>query len=190
MAHAHHHTQLPVGDQQGIRKGAAFIIGGLTSGHGVFHWFNQSFITIVPLIQDSFGLTGIQVGAIGTVRELASGLVALPGGVVTDMVRRYWGLVLASCMALFGIGWLVVGFSPVYPLLLVGMALVAASTSIWHLPATSALSHHFAHRRGSALSFHGVGGNIGDVAAPVVTGALLAVFAWQGIIKVYAVIPL
>jgi MFS family permease len=93
-------------------------------------------------------------------------------------------------MALFGVGWLVMGSSPVYPLLLVGMALVAMASSTWHLPAMAALSHHFAHRRGSALSLHGVGGNIGDVAAPAVTGFLLVIMAWQDIIKIYAVIPL
>jgi MFS transporter, FSR family, fosmidomycin resistance protein len=191
MAHAHHHpVSMPVAEQQGIRRGAAFIIGGLTSGHGVFHWFTQSFIVMLPEVRLAFGLSAVQVGSITAVRELTSGIVSLPGGVLTDLLRRHWGLVLASCMALFGIGWLVMGFSPIYPLLLVGMALVAMASSTWHLSAMAALSHRFAHRRGSALSFHGVGGNIGDVAAPAVTGFLLLVMAWQDIIKIYAVIPL
>jgi MFS family permease len=191
MAHAHHHpVPMPVAEQQGIRRGPAFIIGGLTSGHGVFHWFTQSFIVMLPEVRLAFGLSAVQVGSITAVRELTSGIVSLPGGVLTDLLRRHWGLVLASCMALFGIGWLVMGFSPIYPLLLVGMALVAMASSTWHLPAMAALSHRFAHRRGSALSFHGAGGNIGDVAAPAVTGFLLLVMAWQDIIKIYAVIPL
>lgn len=191
MAHAHHHpVPVPAAEQTGVRRGAAFIIGGLTSGHGVFHWFTQSLIVMLPEVRTFFGLGAVEVGAITTVREVASGLIALPGGVLTDLLRRFWGVVLATCMALFGVGWLVMGFSPIYPLLLVGMALVAMASSTWHLPAMAALSHHFAHRRGSALSFHGVGGNIGDVAAPAVTGFLLGVMAWQDIIKIYAVIPL
>ena len=191
MAHVHHHpVPMPAAEQRGVRRGAAFIIGGLTSGHGVFHWFTQSFIVMLPEVRTFFGLGAVEVGAITTVREVTSGIVSLPGGVLTDLLRRYWGLVLAGCMALFGVGWLVMGFSPIYLLLLVGMALVAIASSTWHLPAMAALSHHFAHRRGSALSFHGVGGNIGDVAAPAVTGFLLAVLAWQDIIKIYAVIPL
>jgi MFS transporter, FSR family, fosmidomycin resistance protein len=185
MAHAHHHpVPVPVAEQPGVRRSAAFIIGGLTSGHGVFHWFTQSFIVMLPEVRLAFGLSAVQVGSITAVRELTSGIVSLPGGVLTDLLRRHWGLVLASCMALFGIGWLVMGFSPIYPLLLVGMALVAMASSTWHLPAMAALSHRFAHRRGSALSFHGVGGNIGDVAAPAVTGFLLLVMAWQDIIKI------
>ena len=191
MAHTHHHPHLQtVTEQQGIRRGAAFILGGLTGGHGVFHWFTQSFIVMLPEVRETFALTGVQVGAINSAREVVSGLVSLPGGVVTDMLRRHWGLILAACMALFGLGWLIMGFSPIYPILLLGMGVVAMSSSIWHLPAISALSHHFSHRRGSALSFHGVGGNVGDVGAPLVTGFLLATFAWQGIIQIYAVIPL
>ena len=93
-------------------------------------------------------------------------------------------------MALFGLGWLVMGISPVYPVLLLGMAMVAAAASMWHLPATAALLHQFAHRRGSALSFHGVGGNIGDVLGPALTGGLLLVFSWRGILSIYAVVPL
>ena len=191
MAHTHHHPHLQTeAEHQGIRRGAAFILGGLTSGHGVFHWFTQSFIVMLPEVRETFALTGVQVGGINAAREVVSGLVSLPGGVVTDMVRRHWGLVLAACMALFGLGWLIMGFSPIYPILLLGMGVVAMSSSIWHLPAISALSHHFSHRRGFSLSFHGVGGNVGDVAGPLLTGFLLATFAWQGIIKIYAVIPL
>ena len=191
MAHAHHHN-IPVNTegQQGVRKGATFIIGGLTSGHGVFHWFTRSFEVMMPEVRDAFGLSGVGVGGIATTRELVSGIIALPGGIVTDLLRRYWGWVLAVCMATFGIGWLVIGFSPVYPLLLLGMALVAMAASIWHLPAMSALSHHFSHNRGSALSFHGVGGQVGDAIAPVATGFLLGVLAWNQLISIYAVVPL
>ena len=141
-------------------------------------------------------------------------MVALPGGVLTDALRRYWGWVMAVCMALFGVGWLLMAaagwqmpgstwvaasgsgtlstaLNPVgYALLIVGMAVVAVAASVWHLPAMAALSSHFTHRRGAVLSFHGVGGNIGDVAGPVLTGLLLTTLAWQSIITIYAAVPL
>ena len=177
-------------ERQGIRRTAPFILSALSGGHGIFHWFSQSFFVMLPAVVATFGLSGVQVGAISTTREVVSGVIALPGGVVTDMLRRHWGLVLAGCMALFGVGWLIMGISPVYPVLLVGMGVVAMAASMWHLPATAALSHQFAHRRGSALSFHGVGGNIGDVLGPALTGGLLLVLSWRGILSIYAVVPL
>ena len=176
--------------EHGIRRTAPFILSALSGGHGIFHWFTQSFFVMLPAVVATFGLSGVQVGAISTTREVVSGVIALPGGVVTDMLRRHWGVVLAGCMALFGVGWLIMGISPVYPVLLLGMGVVAMAASMWHLPATAALSYQFAHRRGAALSFHGVGGNIGDVLGPALTGGLLLVLSWRGILSIYAVVPL
>ena len=163
---------------------------GLASGHVMFHWVIQSFIVVLPEIQAAFGLSAVGVGGLLTARELAAGIVALPGGVAVDIVRRYWGLLLAVCLAACALGSLAIGISPIYILLLFGIAVVAASHSIWHLPAASSLSYHFAQRRGMALSVHGVGGSIGDVAGPVATGALLLLLTWQQVLSVYAIVPL
>ena len=170
--------------------GGRTIVPGLAVGHTVFHWIVQSFVVALPEIQQAFNLNSVGVGGILSARELASGLVALPGGVVVDILRRYWGPLLALCLGASALGCLVMGVSPVYPLLLVGMAVVAISHSIWHLLASASLSHHFPHRRGMVLAVHGVGGSVGDVAGPVVTGALLAFLAWRDLMSMYAVAPL
>ena len=182
----HHHKD----NKTGIRGQKNFIIAGLTSGHGVFHWFLQSFIVLLPEVEATFGLSKIGVGSISTVRELVSGLITLPGGIIADVLRKYWGLILALCMAGFGLGWLIVGQAPVFPLLLLGVAIVAAAASLWHLPAMASLSHHYSHRRGTALSFHGIGGNVGDAISPVATGFLLGYLAWQDILSIYAAAPI
>lgn len=163
---------------------------GLASGHVMFHWVIQSFIVVLPEIQAAFALSAVGVGGLLTARELAAGIVALPGGVAVDVIRRYWGFLLALCLGACALGSLAIGVSPVYFLLLIGIAIVAASHSIWHLPASSSLSYHFAHRRGMALSVHGVGGSIGDVAGPVATGAFLLFLTWQQLLSIYAVVPL
>jgi len=183
--HDHAHEEA-----KGIRTTAQFILTGLSGGHAVFHWFSQSFFVMLPEVVATFGLSGLQVGAVAATREMVSGIIALPGGVVTDMLRRHWGSVLTACMALFGLGWLIMGIAPFYPILLIGMAIVAAAASMWHLPATAALSHRFSHHRASALSLHGVGGNIGDVLGPALTGVLLLTLSWQGILSIYAAVPL
>lgn len=169
--------------------GGRIIVPGLATGHVVFHWILQSFVVVLPEIQQAFLLNTVGVGGILSARDFAAGLVALPGGVVVDIFRRYWAQLLASCLAVGGLGCLAMGVSPVYPLLLVGMAVVAISHAIWHLPASASLSHHFPERRGIVLAAHGVGGSVGDVAGPVVTGALLAFLTWRELLSVYAVVP-
>ena len=173
-----------------IRRKGWFRISGLAMGHTLFHWFIQSFVVALPEIQATFGLNGVGVGGVLTVRELASGLATLPAGVAVDVIRRHWGALLAVCIGGLGLGSVLMGLSPAYPLLLAGMAIVAVSHSIWHLPASASLSHHFPEKRGTVLAFHGVGGSVGDVAGPAVTGVLLAVLSWRGILSWYAVPPL
>jgi MFS family permease len=172
-----------------LRLTARVMVTALAVGHVAFHWILQSFVVLVPEIQQTFGLNGVGVGGIQAVRELTSGLITLPGGVLVGMVRRWWGWLLAICVGASGLGSLLMGISPVYPLLLLGVAVVSVSHSLWHLPAAASLSHHFASRRGVMLSFHGVGGSVGDVAGPLITGVLLLVMGWRGILSIYAVAP-
>ena len=172
-----------------LRLTARVMVTALAVGHVAFHWILQSFVVLVPEIQQTFGLNGVGVGGIQAVKELTSGLITLPGGVLVGMVRRWWGWLLAVCVGASGLGSLLMGISPAYPLLLVGVAVVSVSHSLWHLPAAASLSHHFASRRGVMLSFHGVGGSVGDVAGPLITGVLLLVMGWRGILSLYAVAP-
>ena len=165
------------------------MIPGLATGHTTFHWIIQSFAVALPEIQMAFGLNSVGAAGVMSARDLAAGLIALPGGVVVDILRRYWGFLLAGCLGLAALGSLLMGVSPVYWLLLIGIGVVAISHSIWHLPASASLSHHFAERRGMALAYHGVGGGIGDVVGPLATGVLLAVLGWRGLLSIYAIAP-
>ena len=165
------------------------MIPGLASGHATFHWIIQSFAVALPEIQMAFGLNSVGAAGVMSARDLAAGLVALPGGVVVDLLRRHWGLLLAGCLTLAAVGSLVMGVSPIYALLLIGIGVVAISHSVWHLPASASLSHHFAERRGTALAMHGVGGGIGDVVGPLATGVLLTFLGWRGLLSIYAIAP-
>ena len=177
-------------DRSHLALGGRTILPGLSAGHVVYHWIIQSFVVLLPEIQAAFGLSAVGVGGLVSAREVAAGIVALPGGVAADIVRRYWGRLLVGCLLTSALGAIVMGISPAYVLLLAGIALLAAAHSIWHLAASGSLSYHFASRRGTALSLHGVGGSIGDVAGPLVTGAILLLLTWREIITLYAAAPL
>jgi MFS family permease len=172
------------------RGGNVSVLTGLTAGHAIFHVLYQSFLVVLPTLRNSLAISPVQVGAIITAREISSGLAAIPGGVICDRLQRHWGLILALCIGGFGLGWLLVGLSPGYGLLILGMVLVGVSSSIWHLPAMAALSQRFSDRRGTALAVHGIGGNIGDVFGPAMTGILLTYVVWRNILSAYALVPL
>lgn len=159
-------------------------------GHAVFHFMGQSFAVLLPSIQETFLVTPIQIGALITVREIVSGVVSLPGGIMSDHFGRQRALILTICLVLFALGWLIISFAPVYSVLYLGMLLIAAASAVWHLPSLIELGTRFPDKRGTVFAIHGAGGSTGDVIGPIATGMLLAYFSWRDILTFYTVLPL
>lgn len=171
-------------------RSGAKALTGFTVSHGIFHFMQQSFAVMLPAIKETFGISAIAIGALMTAREIAMGLSSLPGGVLSDRLRRFRGIIMAACMAVFGLSWLMIGLAPIYSLLIAGMVFVSIATSVWHLPSMVEISQHFSHRKGASLAIFGIGGSFGDIFGPVITGLLLSVLAWREVISIYAVVPL
>jgi len=162
------------------------MIPGLVIGHAVFHWIVQSFVVVLPEIQQAFNLSSVAVGGILTARELASGAVKIPAGVASDALARYWRWLLAACLVAAGLGARVISGSAGYAAVVTGIIIVTVAHSVWHMPASASLSYHFRRRRGMALSFHGIGGGIGDALGPIATGVLLLVLTWRELLSSYS----
>ena len=166
------------------------ILTGFTISHGIFHFMQQSFAVMLPAIKETFGISAVAIGALMTAREIAMGVSSLPGGVLSDRLRRFRGIIMAACMAVFGLSWLLIGFAPIYSLLIIGLVLVSIATSVWHLPSMAEISQRFFNRKGASLAIFGIGGSFGDIFGPVVTGLLLGTLAWRQVISFYAAVPL
>ena len=52
------------------RNNRRTILGMLSFGHGIAHWFDNSFPVLLPSITASLGLSNLQVGSIGTAKEI------------------------------------------------------------------------------------------------------------------------
>lgn len=180
---------IPVNASQGSASiSSGIILAIVTASHALCHFLHQAFVVMLPAIRDALGMTPVQIGAVMTMREIAAGLASLPGGIICDRLKNRWGLVMSVCIAAFGLGWLAVSGTVGYGLLIAGLIVQAIATSVWHLPSVALLSQRFATRRGTALAIHGVGGSLGDVLGPMITGLLLAHMAWRGLLSGYATI--
>jgi MFS family permease len=166
------------------------VLTGFTIAHGIFHFMQQSFAVMLPAIKETFDISPVQIGALMTAKEIAMGVSSLPGGVLSDRLKRHRGVIMAACMALFGLSWLLIGIASVYPLLIFGMVLVSMATSVWHLPSMAEISRRFSDRKGVSLAVFGIGGSFGDIFGPVITGLVLGVLAWREVISFYAIGPL
>ena len=73
-------------------------LGVLSIGHGVTHLVDTSFNVLLPYITTTLGLTNFQIGAVASIRQIGFGIVNLPGGLIVDMVKKQWGLILTACL--------------------------------------------------------------------------------------------
>ena len=159
-------------------------------GHAMFHFLAQSFAVLLPSIQQTFLVTPVQIGALITVREFATGLVSLPGGMISDRFARYRSQLLTICLVMFGLGWFIIARAPAFNMLYGGMVLIAAASAVWHMPSLVELGSRFPDKRGTVFAIHGAGGSSGDVIGPIATGLLLTYLSWQNILTLYTALPM
>ena len=86
------------------RESRTFWLYTVSAGHGIVHWFQQLYPIIIPSIKASLGLNDVQLGALSSVKQLTSGPLMLPAGMVADL----WGMALA----VFGIAYFFMGLAP------------------------------------------------------------------------------
>jgi sugar phosphate permease len=158
----------------------------ISAGHGLTHWYTSTFYLLLPLIGKELGLTYGQIGLIMTIQHLAGAISNLPGGVVVDIVGQK-GYLMAASLFWVGVPYALMSVTHDFWMLLVCVMLVGVGNNIWHPAAIPTLAHRYPHRKGLVLSFHGMGGNIGEAVAPVVVGALLGWFTWREVVVINVV---
>jgi len=167
------------------KQDRGFILGSLTFGHCIQHLYDQGFPVFMPAITSTLGLGGLQVASLLGIRQAGFGVVSLGGGVLVDMFRNQWGLILTGCLLWSALAFVAVGASPNFPLLVIAMVFVSIPGALWHLPATAALSQRFPDRRGFAISMHGLGSNLGNILGPLLAGGLLSMFFWRNTMFIF-----
>ena len=161
-------------------------LGVLSVGHGVTHLVDTSFNVLLPYITTTLGLNNFQIGTVASIRQAGFGIVNLPGGLVVDMVRKHWGLILTACLVWAALFYGLMGLSQSYKVFMLLVFVTALPGALWHLPAAAAISQRFPEWRGFAISIHGLGANVGNIAGPLVAGALLSFMIWRGVLLIYA----
>ena len=156
-----------------------FLLGTLTFGHAVIHWYQQMFPVFLPMIKADLGLSAVQVGGLMTAKQGASGLLTLPSGFAADAFNKHKATILGSALVMGGLAYVVASVAPTYFWVLVFLTMLGAASALWHPSSVSTLSLQFSDRRGTAIALHGVGASIGDSVGPLCIGAMLLVVGWK-----------
>lgn len=155
----------------------------ISIGHGLTHWYTATFYLLLPLIGKELGLSYTEIGFIMTTQYLVGAISNLPGGLFVDMVGKK-GYLLAASLFWVGFPYALMSLTHNFWMLLVCVTLVGIGGNIWHPAAIPTLALRYPDRKGLVLSFHGMGGNLGEAIAPVVVGALLAWMSWRAVVIV------
>lgn len=174
-------------DLRGADREHVRLVGLLTGGHAVIHWYQQLYPLIIPTLKSALALDDVQVGFLSSARQVTSGTVGLPLGMLTDRYPSRRAIVLAGSILAMGLGYLVMGIWPALAWAIVASLLIGTGSGGWHPTANAVLAGKFERLRGTVLSIHGTGATLSDSVTPLIAGSLLAAFHWQGLLALQIV---
>jgi sugar phosphate permease len=155
----------------------------ISAGHGLTHWYPATFYILLPLIGKELGLSYTQIGFLMSAQHIAGALSNLPGGMLVDAIGKK-GYLMAASLFWVGFPYALMSLTHSMWMLVVCVMLVGIGNNLWHPAAIPTLAHSYPQRKGLVLSFHGMGGNIGEALAPLAAGTLLAWFTWREVVVI------
>ena len=146
--------------------------------HAVSHFFHLLIPVLFPWLMPAFGLSYTEVGAVMTLFFVLSGIGQALAGLVVDRTGPL-PVLLAGVLCLSVAGFLL-AVAQSYAMLFVVAAVAGLGNCVFHPADYTLLNHRVAKARlGHAFSVHGLSGNLGWGAAPVVLTPLAASGGWR-----------
>ncbi|OTF09256.1 MFS transporter [Halorubrum sp. SD612] len=152
------------------------IVTFTAGSHGLVHTYELSIPILLTVWVGEFSTTAAALGVVVTLGYGLFGVGALPGGILVDSFGSK-PLILA-CLAGMAGSFLLVSLAPTLPVLAAAIAVWGLTASVYH-PAGLSLLSTSVDQRGTALGYHGIGGNLGIALGPLATALLLLAFDWR-----------
>ena len=146
--------------------------------HSVSHFFHLVIPLLFPWLMPAFGLNFTQAGALMTVFFVISGTGQAVAGLVVDRVGSK--PVLFAGVALLALSGFVLGVAQNYAMLMLAAGIAGAGNSVFHPADFTLLNRRVSKPRlGHAFSVHGLSGNLGWAAAPLLMTAIASLAGWR-----------
>ncbi|MEP7329337.1 MAG: MFS transporter [Betaproteobacteria bacterium] len=154
------------------------VIGLVGGAHAFSHFFQLALPPLFPLLRAEFGMSWTLLGMLVGVFYAASALTQFSAGFAVD--RMGARPVLLTGLGLLAGGTIAASLAPGAWWLFPIVALMGVGNGVFH-PADFAIlnANVTPARLGYAYSSHGVGGNLGYAAAPLVSFGLATLFDWR-----------
>lgn len=152
----------------------------LIMGHLITDTTQGGLPTLLPLLQDSLGLTYAASGAVVMTMNLTSSVIQPLFGYLTDRFQLRW--LLPVGVALSGVGFALLGLVHSYAMVLATVVLCGLGVASYHPEAFKAVLGSAGQRKVVAVSWFMVGGNLGMGLGPLLVGAYLALWGLKGVL--------
>ena len=154
------------------------VIGLVGLAHSISHFFHLILAPLFPWLKIEFGLSYAELGLLMTVFFVVSTIVQATSGFIVDRKGAY--PVLLVGVGMLSISALSLSFAPNYSVLILGAAIAGVGNGVFH-PVNYTLLNKLVETKnlGHAYSVHGVTGNLGWAAAPIVLIGLTTLFDWR-----------
>ncbi len=160
------------------RRSDYFDLTLIGSTHALSDGFSNMLVPVLALIVADLDLSLVEAGTLLSSFKLATLLFLYPLSMLADYTGRKKAIVIAglglSAAAFLGMSW-----TRDFTSLLVLSFIAGAGNSPYHPCGTALTAERFSARRSFAISYHGLGGNIGTSAMPLVQAAIAAVANWR-----------
>lgn len=154
------------------------ILGLVGSGHFLSHFYMLCLPPLFLAFKAEFGVSYAALGLLLSVREVITGSMQLPMGILVDRIGARSVLTIGLLMMSVGIG--LIAFADSYWQVMAFIALMGLGSSTFHPANFTILSATIASgRMGRAFSIHSFCGQIGTASAPAVIIFLAALFDWR-----------
>jgi len=156
---------------------AAFVVNIM---HGIGHLNIQGIPILYPVLRDQFAFGYMGIALLTLVTQLVMGPMQITYGVLTRLARRFHILGISNALSFFGT--VLIAASQSYGYLIAGMASRGLGISSYHPVGGAVMASSFPRDRAKALGLYQTAGNIGNLLAPILVGALLHVLGWRSVV--------
>jgi MFS family permease len=146
------------------------------STHSLIHILEWTYSALLVDIGHQYGVGFFLLGALSNVFSYAFGFAALPSGLLTDRLGSQ--RVLYLCLGGASLAAVFVGLSPNVWVLALALAALGLAIGLYH-PAGISLIAQGVRQRGMALGLHGVAGNLGIAATPLLAVTVADASSWR-----------
>ncbi len=146
--------------------------------HAVHDGLHDSLYVLLPLWSQAFGLSLVQVGVLKAAYSGAIAAFQVPAGLLAE--RTGERILLAAGTVIVGIGYLLLGLSPGFGVLLALLLLAGLGSGVQH-PLSSALvarAYEDGPRR-AALGIYNFSGDLGKMILPASIAVIAGAVGWR-----------